>query len=162
MALKHQIKLSPLMALVVLAACSSGEKWPNLSDKLPDTAERNRVLERSEPTAAPRAEDTTPLSETDAMELLASIENSVKTAKKDFTAAMATWRSNTAVADARSNWMGAQLAVTRLSQAASRVNNILFNADLKNGAAWASAQSLKDNVERLVEEARQELAANTP
>ena len=161
MAQKHQSKLVVLLPLLLLAACTSGEKWPNLSDKLPDVAERNRVLESSDPAVSPRTPDASPLSEADALQLMQGISGAVSQSTEQFTAAMASWRESSG-ADRRSRWMGAQLAVTRLSQTVSRVNAILFNDELKNGNAQAQAQALKNRVEKTVADARQELSANAP
>lgn len=161
MARKHHFRLTVLFPAVLLAACSSTEKWPNLSDKLPDTAERNRVLERVDPSATPRQADKSPLSEADAVQLLATIENDISDAAGEFTAAITSWRESNE-ADRRSTWMGAQLALTRLSQTVSRVNSILFNDTLRNSSVVAQANSLKNKLEKTVAEAQQELAANAP
>ena len=161
MAQKHPIKLVALLPMLLLTACSSGEKWPNLSDKLPDVAERNRILEKADSTATPRTTDAAPLTETDALQLLATINNDVTRAADQFSAAMTYWEQSPET-DRRSAWMGAQLAVTRLSQTVSRVNNILFNEDLDGSNVQVQAQALKSRIESTVTAARQKLAKSAP
>lgn len=146
--------------LLVLAACTRSGDWPNLSDKMPDPAERNRVIERADPTSTPRAAPQAVTSEQDANRALADVLAALGNAEAEFNSAMEVWRLGEG--EIRTNWMSAQLAVTRLSQTVSGLNGILFSTELEGSPAKQEAAQLKARVDAIVVAARQELASKEP
>ena len=146
--------------LLIGGACARSGDWPNLSDKMPDPTERNRVIERANPSTGPRPSPNAIVSEADASQLLSVVVDAVADAEADFNTAMGVWRQGEG--EARTNWMSAQLAVTRLSQTVSRLNEILFNSSLGGTPIAKNAAKIKTQVDALVVAARQELANSKP
>lgn len=146
--------------LLVCSGCTRSGDWPNLSDKMPDPAERNRVIERADPSSEPRPVPQAIVSEQDATQLLADTIDAVANAETNYEVAMQTWQQSED--EIRTSWMGAQLAVTRLSQTVSRLDEILFSQPLAGTATKETAAKLKERVDAIVITARQELAANEP
>ncbi len=146
--------------LLVCSGCTRSGDWPNLSDKMPDPAERNRVIERADPSSEPRPAPQAIVSEQDAAQLLADIVEAVAQAETNFEVAMQTWQQSEN--EIRTSWMSAQLAVTRLSQTVSRLDGIIFSQPLAGTDTKATASQLKGRVDAIVIAARQELAANEP
>ena len=151
---------SLLAILLITAACTRSGDWPNLSDKMPDPTERNRVIERAEPSTEPRPAPQAIVSEQDAIKLLSDTAAAIEAAEAEFNTAMNAWKQENG--EARTNWMSAQVAVTRLSQTVSRLNDILFSEALNGTDTWQKATELKDRVDLLVISARQELGKSTP
>lgn len=153
---------SSIFIAVLLAgtACTRSGDWPNLSDKIPDPAERSRVIERAEASSEPRPAAQAIASEQDAAQLMLDVINSLVQLEAEFNTAMATWKQNGG--EPRTDWMSAQVAVTRLSQAASRLDEILFSEALEGSSTMAEALHLKTRVDATVIAARLELASNEP
>lgn len=145
----------------LIAACSSNGDWPNLSDRMPDPAERNKVIERTDVTTTPRPIDEQPQSPQSAATLLANVRDDLDVAKAAFDAAMQTWRDSEEP-DIKSLWMGAQLAVTRLSQTSSRLDPIIVGEVLQGSKVVADALTTKAQIDEIVIEARRELASRAP
>jgi len=159
-----------LLSLVLLAAlpgCSSNGDWPNLSDKMPDPASRNRVIERADPSVTPREQDQPPASIEDAETLFNTIKADIETARSAFTLALEAFKSSTqAGSDTAEDkvhlWLETQLALTRLSQTASRLDAILFSDELATSETNRRSREVKDRIDAEVVAARQSLAAQKP
>lgn len=145
---------------LTLAACSRSGDWPNLSDKMPDPAQRERVIVQTDPSAQPREIPDALTSEQEALSLLEDITKSLSAARAEFERSMAAIEPT--AEDARIRWMSAQVAVTRLSQTASRLNAILFSDFLNGAEVQTTARRLKDETDQIVVEARQTLAKSEP
>lgn len=144
----------------MLAGCARGE-WPSLSDKLPDPQER--VLVRAEPTThvSPEPSTSVPgpdviISETDAIALLREVRNEVKILQAEYAEAAATYDLAAIPPQAGSRqelrhmWMNLQLQLTRVSQAVSRLNDILFASNLLDASLLEEASTLKTSVQDFV------------
>lgn len=153
---------SSIFVAILLAgtACTRPGDWPNLSDKIPDPAERSRVIERADPSSEPRPTPQVIGSEQDAAQLMSDVENSLVQLEAEFNTAMATWKQNDG--EPRTDWMSAQVAVTRLSHAASQLDEILFSKPLEGSSTMREALTLKTRIDAMVIAARQELASNEP
>lgn len=159
---KKSLFLMILASIIPLVtACSSGGDWPNLSDRMPDPTERNKVIERTDVTTTPRPIDEQPQSPQSAATLLANVRSDLDTMSSAFETAMQAWRGS-GEADSKDLWMGAQLAVTRLSQTSSRLDPIILSEVLKGSAVVAEAQTAKAQIDEIVAEARKELASRAP
>lgn len=158
--------LISLIFLALLPGCGMGGDWPNLSDRMPDPATRARVIDRADPSVAPRELDAAPQTPTDAQALLAEIEQAIRVAQGDFETSMQSFETSRMAtggdSDALHSWMEVQLMLTRLSQTASRLDAILFSTPLSGTAVHAAARETKDRIDTLVIAARQRLAAIRP
>ncbi len=161
------ICLLSLVSLAVLAGCNSNGDWPNLSDKMPDPASRNRVIERADPSVTPREQDQVPASLTDAETLFATVSSDIETARQAFPLALEAFKksmqadSETA-SDRVHLWLETQLALTRLSQTTSQLDAILFNDALASSETGRRSREVKDRVDTEVIAARQSLASQKP
>jgi len=156
-----------LVSLAVLSGCSSKGDWPNLSDKMPDPASRNRVVEHADPSIAPREQDQVPTSIADAKALFDTVSSDIKTAQEAFAFALEAFKnSKQPNSDTASDnvhlWLETQLTLTRLSQTVSRLDAILFNDALTASETGRLSRELKDRVDTEVIAARQSLAAQKP
>ncbi len=165
---------------LLLSACSSGKgDWPNLSDPVPDPSEREREIVRSEipagvsngetmpssrqvlsgePSSAPTA-DQTPASEDEASDLLQAIKKALRDetlAYRKAKARIAESEEGDAVQDA---WFSAQLALTRLSRTASRLDTLMA-LEIPRIVAEATAEA--QIMERFVVSERQKLFEAKP
>ncbi len=161
MAQKSLFLLILAFIMPLMAACSGGGDWPNLSDRMPDPAERNKVIERTDVTTTPRPIDEQPQSPQSAAALLANVQGDLDVMTVAFEAAMQTWRDGEEP-EVRDLWMGAQLAVTRLSQTSSRLDTIILSEALDGSAVVAEALAVKAQIDETVAEARTELASKAP
>jgi len=178
---KISAKFVPVFtATLLLSACSGGKgDWPNLSDPVPDPSEREREIVRSEippsiPTSKPQPpvrpalsggvapaplSDPIPGTEKDASDLLLKI----KEVLRDETLAYRKAKAKIAEAeegDAQQDaWFSAQLALTRLSRTASRLDTLLA-LDMPRIVAEASAET--EIMERFVVGERQKLFEAKP
>lgn len=145
---------------LLLAACGSRDDWPNLSDKMPDPAERERVFERAEPSATDRAPDPAPTSESDALALVADVARALAQER----ALYAETRAALEAADEtgrRQAWLDAQFALTRLSITLSRLTQVrLIERD--DSVARSEAQSLWDELDPYIAAERQALTRLEP
>ncbi len=134
--------------------------WPNLSDRMPDPADRNRAIERADPSVTPRQQDTEPQTPAEAQELFVDVENALLTTRTAFDESWQRFREteNATIHE----WMEAQLALTRLSQTSSRLNIIIFNEALDGSPVHAQARALKDQIDSVVISARKQLADSRP
>jgi len=156
-----------LVSLAVLSGCSSNGDWPNLSDKMPDPASRNRVIERADPSIAPREQDEVPTSLANAETLFDTVSSDIEAAQAAFALALEAFvNSKQPDSDTASDkvhlWLETQLVLTRLSQTASRLDAILFNDELATSETGRLSKEMKDRVDTEVVAARQSLAAQKP
>jgi hypothetical protein len=167
------------MLMLPLGACAqrSGD-WPNLSDKLPAPEERD-VVDRpvetaaitpaSKPPAPPRPamtgsgtgtvdSDPVPATEAEAGELLETIKKALREETLAYRTAVAKLDGleGEALQDA---WFTAQMALTRLSRTASRLDTLLA---LEMPALTGAARGEADIIERFVVGERQRLTENAP
>ncbi len=156
-------------ACIALAACVNKEGWPNLSDRLPDTKERNRVIERANPSLEPRPQDMEPQTLQSANKLIADVKQASEALKLEFEDALNVARINApnAGTDATKQefahlWFEAQLALTRLSQTANRLDPLLFNAAIKDSLIQSTAKQEKLAIDTYVVAMRQELGSLKP
>ncbi len=154
-----------LFSLIFVAACSSASgDWPNLSDPIPNASERERVVERAEPTPlyAPEAPDRdNPLTQSVAIKLLTTVRAEVKRAKETYIA------SKGAIAREKGEekeiaWHEAQLKLTRLSHNADRLDSITYADQLKAENVWQQAQNLQAMTDSYVAAERQALSKLKP
>lgn len=155
-----------LLCFVLLAGCARGD-WPSLSDRLPDP--QDRVLVRGEPSAnaasqassSPRPGETTAtqienLTETDAIALLRAVRAEVKSLQAEYTEAAAGYDLAAIPPQAGSRqelrhmWMNLQLQLTRVSQSARRLNDILFARNPLDTSLVKEANTLKASVQDFV------------
>jgi|GEM_PF-1400761 len=165
---------------LLLSACSSGKgDWPNLSDPVPDPSEREREIIRSEIPAgvstgkpvppnrqalsgeaspAP-TDDPIPTSEAEASDLLQVIKEALRDETLSYRKAkarIAEAEEGDALQDA---WFSAQLALTRLSRTASRLDTLL-TLEIPRIVAEAAAEA--KIMERFVVDERQKLFESRP
>lgn len=152
-----------LILMTALTGCSSTGGWPNLSDKMPDPATRTRVIERADPSIAPRQQEKAPTSMAEAEALLATVTTDVRAAHEIYAQALEAF--NKAVPDDSDKvhlWLEAQLALTRLSQTISRLDVILYDDSLATSELGARAKAQKQETDAHVVAERQALAAAKP
>lgn len=172
--------VSIFTATLLLSACTSGNgDWPNLSDPVPDPSEREREIVRSEipghipsgkpappsrpaltgeASPAPTA-DQLPASEEEASDLLQAIKEALRDetlAYRKAKARIADAEEGDALQDA---WFSAQLALTRLSRTASRLDTLLA-LEIPRIVAEATAEA--QIMERFVVGERQKLFESKP
>jgi len=161
--------------MTLLAACSGqGKDWPNLSDPLPKAEERERV----DPTAVTPAEkppvptrpvmsgaatslpntDPVPESEEEAASLFDDIKKTLRSETLAYRQAVAKLGS-TADEELKDAWFSAQLALTRLSRTASRLDPLL---DMDLPALHDELVSEAEIIDRFVVGERQRLAESEP
>lgn len=153
-------KTVSLSCAFLLASCSgmSGD-WPNLSDPLPDASERERVLERGEPTPFIAPDTQTrgnPLTQSTAIKLLTAVKADSAQAKKVYLA------SKEAVDAAEGEekeiaWHETQLLLTRLSHNTDRLDSIIYADQLKPHNIWEQAKSFQSMIDVYVAAERQAL-----
>ncbi len=157
-----------LFSLVALPGCSSNGDWPNLSDKMPDPASRNRAVERADPSVAPREQEQAPTTLAEAKTLLASVTADIEAAQEAYAQALKAFNDSGTNDDGPGDdekvhlWLEAQLALTRLSQTASRLDVILFNENLAGSEIGGLSRTTKNRIDAQVVAARQSLAAKKP
>ena len=170
------------MLPLLLGACSgTGSNWPNLSDKLPDPAERNSPSQNGEQSDVPQVNpavkpapparpgmtgagatvsdaDPVPLTALEADTMLNEIKKSLRDETLAYRTAVAKidGLSGEALQDA---WFSAQLALTRLSRAASRLDPIMT---LEFASQADAARTEAAIIERFVVGERQRLADSEP
>lgn len=171
--------VSIFISLSLVSACSSSDRnWPNLSDKLPDASERERTPEGTDPTAVtpsakpappprpamtggigtPPGDDPAPQTVPEANILLEDIKKALREETLIYRQTVA--KLGTAAREELQDiWFSAQLALTRLSRTASRLDP-LTETDLPEIAEAASAEA--DIIERFVVGERQRLADSEP
>lgn len=172
---------SVFVVLTFLAACSTGgSDWPNLSDPPPSAEDRNRTLEPSRTTdivpgvkpqpptraslsgeAAPApGTDPLPATETEATDLLDTIKKSLREETllyRETKAKIATASDPESLQDA---WFAAQLALTRLSRTASRLDGFALLESMPSVAETALSEA--DIIDRFVVGERQFLMESEP
>ncbi|SDE61516.1 hypothetical protein SAMN04488071_3395 [Kordiimonas lacus] len=172
--------VSIFTAAVILSACSSSKGgWPNLSDPVPNPSEREREIVRSEiPAAVPTNKptpptrpaltgaaspapvaDSLPSSEEEASDLLLTIKEALRDetlAYRKAKAKIAEAEEGDALQDA---WFSAQLALTRLSRTASRLDTLMA---LEIPRIVAEASTEAEIMERFVVGERQKLFESKP
>jgi len=160
---KLPICLLLLVSTAAMSGCSSSGDWPNLSDKMPDPALRGRTVERADPSVTPRPQEQAPTTSAEAETLLAAVAADIASAQETYAQAVAAFRaSGENNGDSVHLWLEAQLALTRLSQTASRLDVILFNDNLASSELGLRSRAAKDRVDTQVVAARQALAAQKP
>jgi len=169
MYLKSSICLLLLVSVAALPGCSSNGDWPNLSDKMPDPASRNRAVERANPSVTPRTQDTAPQTQEDARALVNSVVQDSETLGAEFEKIFRRVEEASLASDGdltietyRHLWFEAQLALTRFSQASSRLDSILFNTELDGSDVWKQASDRKKNIDAFVVAMRRGLASLKP
>lgn len=158
--LKKLQTLPSISLLLALAACSSNGSWPNLSDKMPDPSERERVFERADTSIEPRPADPAPTSEAEAARLVATISSDLANEEQAYRAA----RLALDEADAGNRlqrWRDAQLALTRLSITLSRLDPVIDMSDASSPAK-AEASALHARLNGFVVAERQYLTGRQP
>lgn len=116
--------LITVAAVAALSACS-GSDWPRLSDPLPRAEDRQRVIERARPAEPLRAPDPVPATVAEAESLLSAIAAALRADRQAFEAALSALTDNRPEDTApigRSDWIAAQLALTRLSHTSERLD----------------------------------------
>lgn len=145
----------PLVLLI--GACTHGSDWPNLSDKMPDPAERSRVIERADPSTAPRPRDEAPQSTGEAQTLFMEVTRDTEELGAAFEAvfrrleeASVSEGETQADEELKHHWFEAQLALTRLSQAVNRLDPIIFSETLEGTDVWRRARDHKSEIDQFV------------
>ncbi len=139
-----------------LAACAGGKDWPNLSDPLPDPADRNRVKLEAAPVAPSRIETSSPKTEAEATTALSEIAEVLPQELKDYRLALGTFDAAADDEKRKDGWLDAQLKLTRLSRTLSGLDP-LIDGRPDSSTARHKALELKDFYEALVVEERQRL-----
>ena len=167
--------VSIFSAMTLLGACSSQNKdWPNLSDPIPQAEERERVdtsavTPATKPPAPTRpvmsgeaaslpAYDPAPASEAEAESLFEDIKKTLREETLAYRQAVA--KLGTAAGeDLQDAWFSAQLALTRLSRTASRLDPLL---EMELPALHEDLVSEAEIIERFVVGERQRLTESEP
>lgn len=139
-----------------LAACAGGKDWPNLSDPLPDPADRNRVELKAAPVAPSTMETTPPTTEAEAAATLNEISEALPQELKEYRLALGVFEAATADDARQDGWLDAQLKLTRLSRTLSKLDP-LIDGRPDSSASQQKALELKGFYEALVVEERQRL-----
>ncbi|WP_262692870.1 hypothetical protein [Kordiimonas aestuarii] len=168
--------VSIFISLSVLGACShKDDNWPNLSDPLPDTEARNKTETASitpsvkppapprpvlsgEAAALPDAQDPVPQTADEASILLEDIKKALREETLAYRQAVAKL-GTVADGDVQDAWFSAQLALTRLSRTASRLDPL---TELEMPRVKSEALTEADIIERFVVGERQRLADSEP
>lgn len=157
--------MKPFLIVLIsfsLISCSSlSGDWPNLAEPFPDASDRNRVIERVNPTPPPTVQDNGPLTRSTAFKLMESTRARLKNATTTYLAIKAKIAPASGE-DKTDYWNEAQLALTRLSHTASRLDTILFSEKLKPAPVWASATALKNAQDLFLVAERKSLATLKP
>lgn len=158
-------KTLALSCLFLVAGCgSTSGNWPNLSDPLPDASERERVIERANPsanTASPAPARGNPMTKSVAIKLLTAVKADVENANKAYLSAKAA--INTATGEEKGiAWHEAQLLLTRLSHTTNKLDSIIYAKKLKNEGFWTRALTFKTQQDEYVAAERQRLSALKP
>ncbi len=161
--------------MTLLAACSSQDKeWPNLSDPLPDAKERERVdtstvtpaekppvptrpALKGEATSLPE-NDPLPESPDEAATLFEDIKKSLREETLAYRQAVAKLASATGE-ELQDAWFSAQLALTRLSRTASRLDPLM---EMELPELHDQVVSEAEIIERFVVGERQRLTESEP
>lgn len=161
--------------MTLLAACSGHDKdWPNLSDPLPKAEERERVDKSAvTPAEKPPApvrpvmsgaaasqpdEDSMPQNPEEAASLFDDIKKALREETLAYRQAVAKLGSATDES-LRDAWFSAQLALTRLSRTASRLDPLLA---MELPALHDEMASEAEIIERFVVGERQRLTESEP
>lgn len=154
-----------LSSLFFVSACSgTGGDWPNLSDPLPDASERERVLERAQPTknsAPSTTERDNPMTVTVAIKLVTAVQADIENAQKkylDVKNAITTAEGE----EKEIAWHEAQLLLTRLSHTADKLDSIIYAKQMKSENVWARASQIKNTHDTYVAGERQKLNSLKP
>jgi len=140
-----------------LAACAGGKDWPNLSDPLPDPADRDRVRLEAAPTELVAPGAPAPASPADVAAVLEEVSTALPLELKAYRLALTAF-DGAADDDARKDsWLDAQLKLTRLSRTLSRLDALTEGAPDMTSAPYRQAAELKAFYEALVVEERQRL-----
>ncbi|NVJ98795.1 MAG: hypothetical protein HWE25_11620 [Alphaproteobacteria bacterium] len=178
---KKQGKIASIfIASAILTACSTGKAdWPNLSDPVPDALERQRAIETSgtaniipgqKPSAPERPSligdsdavptaDPTPESVEEATTLFQNIKKALREETLSYRETKAKLADSDNPESKQDAWFAAQLALTRLSRTASRLETIVA---LKMPDLAAAAISESDIIDRFVVGERQFLMDAEP
>lgn len=167
--------VSIFSAMTLLAACSSGDKeWPNLSDPIPDAKERETV-DKSAVTPAQKPPvpvrpaltgdvaalptgDPLPNTPSEAETLFEDIKKALREETLAYRQAVAKLAAVTGD-ELQDAWFSAQLALTRLSRTASRLDPLL-EMDLPTIHDDVASES--EIIERFVVGERQRLTDSEP
>ncbi len=139
-----------------LAACAGGKDWPNLSDPLPDPAERNRVELKAVPVSPSGMGTSAPTTEAEAAIALKGIAEALPQELKDYRLSLDAFENSENNDERKDGWLDAQLKLTRLSRTLSELDP-LIDGRPDSSAARRKALELKAFYEALVVEERQRL-----
>lgn len=155
------------LSTLLLPACGLTGNWPNLSDKTPDPASRTRVIERAVPAQPMEPSQSTHISSGNAENWLqtkiAAIEETRQTyedARRSFEEQKQQRASDEAVLI--HTWLEAQLALTRLSQLVSELDQLISSPALKGREIAARATQAKARLDAFTVKERQELEQIKP
>ena len=160
--MKFSISLARIWAVILLLSGCAGGTWPNLSDPLPDPASRERVVERAQPAPDRRVPDSLPASTAEAEALLQDIRDTVQNERQTYQDTLNGLQNSPAGEAAILAWNGAQLALTRVSNSASRLEPLMALTEPAFNKTARAAKSLFDEVDGFVVAERQKLFASRP
>lgn len=152
---------------LLLSACSASGIWPNLSDKMPDPATRERVIERAAPTVSIEQADETTVTPENAENWVRETTAAIETAQSAYQTARSAYEGQTNQNNADETvlihmWLEAQLALTRLSQAISQLDQVILSEELKGSGVAARASQAKTRFDTFTVKERQELEQIKP
>jgi len=159
------IKYAMISTVCLLGACSRASgNWPNLSDPLPDTTERERAVSRAAPAEhiAPEPVDPhSPMTKSVAIKLVIAVKAEIEKARKIYLASKAAINHETKE-DQEIAWHDTQAMLTRLSYTTERLDSVIYANQLKNAPVWENAQHMKNDVDGYVAKERQILRKLKP
>ena len=161
-----------LVPALILASCSgTNSSWPSLSDPLPSDTDRERVIERAEPTAPPAptringfGEDGQRLptmSKSLAYKTLVAVEAETEKATDAYLKSKAAIATTEKV-EKLVAWREAQLMLTRLSKTTARLDSILYSENLKGESIFEKTFRVYSKHEQFVASERQLLRKLMP
>lgn len=143
-----------------LAACAGGKDWPNLSDPLPDPADRDRVRFEAAPAEPVTPATNAPATQAEAAVVVEEVSTALPLELKAYRLALTAFDGAADDEARKDSWLDAQLKLTRLSRTLSRLDPLTDgqpNSQPDSAEPYRRAAELKAFYEPLVVEERQRL-----
>ncbi|GHF12433.1 hypothetical protein GCM10017044_02980 [Kordiimonas sediminis] len=165
-----------ISCLLVTACGSAGKDWPKLTDPLPDPADRERVQETADSSAAEypvmdTGEGEEKLSPEEAARRLVTLRTDIETARAAYETALTAFADrktapddvDPAVSESLGDlWQTSQLMLTRLSSAVSRLDTLTAQEGDMHAATRQEATDLQAALEAFIVAERKRLTSEEP
>jgi hypothetical protein len=162
----HKNKLLTICLSTFLFGCTNQGDWPELTSDVPDAKERERVIERLNPSSYVQPVAISGiLSEGEANTVLQEVITTTKSEKQMYLQDKAIY---TAIEIATESglkldaWFGLQLALTRLSHTGSRLDTLINIKNFPFADVQIHAKQLKVKLDEFVIRERQALVEIKP